>query len=668
MKFRKLFEPIAIGNRRIENRIVMAPIYLGGLANADGRLGQRCIEFYAERARGGAGLIITGSTRVENEVERIPVLPPPGRQSTVFYTELAEAVHHYGTKVFVQLTAGFGRVLGASLLEYVGTPVSSSVLPAFWRPSLKTRELSVDEIRSIVGAFGRAATMLADCGVDGIELQGHDGCLFEQFANSLWNRRRDNYGGNLKGRLRFAAEVLKVIKESAGKDFPVMYRFGLKDYMKGKWPGPWSGILPGEEAEEGGRNADEGVEMAGLLEKEGFDALHVGVGCRESPYWLHPPGYQEHGCAIDLTGPVKKAVRIPVIAVGRLDMAEIANIALSRGRADLVSLGRGLLADPYWPRKLRENRADEIRPCIGCHYCLKRVMNDAQPLGCSVNPSCANERANEVRQAGRARRVMVIGGGPAGMEAARVASLAGHTVTLYEKGASVGGRLIPESVPPFKKDIKRLRDWYENQLRITGVRVHCGVEVTPEYVKAQGPEAVIVATGSRMTVPDIPGGTARRMLTCIDLFLGKGSCGNRVVVAGGGLTGCEVALWLADQGRKVTIVDRLPEPANEAFYANENMLLDMLHRRDVRILRGMRVSEMMPEGVVVADDVFKSGFIRCDTLALALGREPERDLYERLRKEIPRIYAVGDMREPKTIQEAIGDGFQVGRTVCTEAV
>jgi 2-enoate reductase len=668
MKFRRLFEPVAIGNTRIENRIVMAPMNIGGLMNADGRPGQRCIEFYTERARGGAGLIITGSTRVENKIEHIPALPPPGRESIAFYAELAESVHHYGAKIFVQLTAGFGRVLPANLLECVGTPVSSSVLPTFWKPSVETRELSVDEIGNIAGAFGQVAKMLAECGIDGVELQGHDGCLLEQFASSVWNRRRDKYGGDLKDRLRFAAEVLKAIKENAGRGFPVAYHFGLKDCVRGKWPRPWSGILPGEEAEEGGRNADEGVEMAKVLGKAGYDALHVGVGCYESSYWVHPPGYHEHGCAIDLTGLVKKAVHIPVIAVGRLDMAEIANIALSRGKADLVSLGRGLLADPYWPRKLREDRADEIRPCIGCHYCLKRIVNDAKPLGCSVNPSCANERANEVRQVSRARRVMVIGAGPAGMETARVAALAGHTVMLYEKGAVVGGRLIPESVPSFKKDVKRLRDWYENQLRITGVRVHCEIEVTPEHVRAQGPDAVIVATGSRMAIPDIPGSTREHVQTCVDLLLGKGRCGNRVVVAGGGLMGCEVALWLAEQGKKVTIVERLPEPVTGAFYANENMLLDMLYRRDVSVLTGMRVCKITAEGVVVTDDVFKTGSIRCDTVALALGREADRDLYEKLRKEIPRIYAVGDVKEPKTIQEAIGDGFHVGRTVCAEPV
>lgn len=665
--FGPLFEPVRIAGVEIQNRIAMAPMRTGGLVNPDGSLTQRCIDYYTERARGGAGLIITGCTRVDNTVERLPGPIPPAFDAMPSYGELAESIHYYGTKVFVQLTAGLGRVMPPDYLEIAGTPVSSSVGPAFWKESVLTREITPEEIQKIVQAFGEIAARLASAGIDGIELHGHEGYLFDQFATGIWNRRRDRYGGSIEGRLRFAVEVLNAIKKEAGKDFPVIYQFGLKHYMKGKSPGPWSGILPGDTQKEAGRDIVQGLELARFLENAGFDAVQIDAGCFESRYWAHPPVYQDHACMVDLAAMVKSVIDIPVIAVGRLDIPELAEGVLARGQADIIAIGRGLLADPYWPLKARRGEHGKIRPCIGCHFCMKRISEDRKPLSCAVNPACGKERSHNTMYPPRVKRIMVIGGGIGGMEAARAVALRGHNVELYEAGSRIGGHLLPAAIPVFNQDLGRLRDWYEEQLTAVGVTIRCGVEVTPETVRASAPDAVVVATGSRPVSLELPGAAGGNVTNCIDLLLGKEKCGNHVVVAGGGLIGCQVALWLAGQGKKITIVEKLPETSMGVFYANENMLLDLLEREDVILLNGMHICEMTGEGIIVTDDVYKTVSVRCDTLVLAIGLMPERYLYDTLKMEVPEIYAVGDMKKPGTIQEAIWDGFHVGRVICAHA-
>jgi len=662
--FGPLFEPVSIGGVQMQNRIAMAPIRTGGLVNPDGSLTQRCIDYYLERARGGAGLIITGCTRVENTIERLPGPIPPGFEAMASYGELAESLHHYGAKVFVQLTAGLGRVLPPDFIDTGNTPVSSSVLPVFWKGSIMTRELTADEIQAIVQAFGEVAGRLARVGVDGIELHGHEGYLFDQFATAVWNRRTDRYGGSVEGRLRFAVEVLNAVKKEAGADFPVVYQFGLKHYMSGRSPGPWSGILPGESGEEAGRDVREGLEMARHLEKAGFDALQIDAGCFESRYWAHPPVYQEHACMVDLAAKTKAVVDVPVIAVGRLDIPEAAEAVLARSQADIIALGRGLLADPHWPMKVRSGGRSRIRPCIGCHYCLRRISQDRKPLSCAVNPACGRERLQSAGYVRSVKNVMVIGGGIGGMEAARTVASRGHHVELYETASQIGGHLLPAAVPAFNSELGRLRDWYEAELNASGVTVVCGVEVTPQMVRAKTPDAVIVATGSTPSRLEIPGADGRNVATCTDVLLGRRKCGKHVIVAGGGLIGCQVALWLAGQDREVTVVEELPDISTGGFEANESMLLEMLEREDVVFLNGMHIRQVATGAVIVTDDVYKTVSVRCDTLVLAMGLVPRRDLYDTLKMEIPEIYAVGDARRPGTIQEAIWDGFHVGHAAC----
>ncbi|MCK4353672.1 MAG: FAD-dependent oxidoreductase [Dehalococcoidia bacterium] len=660
--FSKLFEPANIGQVRLKNRIAMAPMETIGMINPDGSLTQRAIDYYVERAKGGVGLIISGLFKVENDIDPLTYGQPLVSSAVLpSFTELSEAVHSFGTKIFVQLTAGYGRT--ASPSELRGQPVSASAIPNYWDPAIICKELTTEEVEGLVKAFGVAAMIVKLAGIDGIELHGHEGYLFDQFTAAVWNRRADKFGGDLKSRLTFPIETLNIIRKTVGKDFPVQYRFGLKHYIKGTNA---KGILPGEEYKEGGRDIDEGLEMAELLQKAGFDALHVDAGCYESWYWPHPPMYQEHGCMVDMAEKVKEVVKVPVLTVGRLGIPELAERIIEEGKADIVALGRALLADPDWPMKVQEGRAEDIRPCLGCHDgCMGRIT-EGKTLSCAVNPATGRERLYELRPALKSKRVLVAGGGVAGMEAARVAAVMGHKVTLYEKGKSLGGHLIEASVPDFKEDLRRLNNWYKTQLRKLGVEIKLETEVTPELVERENPEEVFVATGSNSIKPDVPGIERSTVVTAMDLLLGRKKAGDSVVVVGGGLIGCETALWLAKQGRKVTIVEMLPEAMVAGLPVpreNRIMLLELLAVNNVNILADTGIQEVTSEGIIIINKTLKRRTIKSDTVVLAVGLKSDDKLYKSLRRKAVHLHALGDCREPRNIMGAIWDSYEVAHVI-----
>ena len=660
--FLKLFEPVNIGKVTIKNRIAMAPMEIIGMINPDGSLTQRAIDYYVERAKGDVGLIISGLFKVENDIDSLVYGQPLVSSAALpSFAELSEAVHSFGAKIFIQLTAGYGRT--ASPSELRGQPVSASAIPNYWDPALTCKELSTEEVERLVKAFGEAAMIVKMAGIDGIELHGHEGYLFDQFTTAVWNRRADKFGGDLKGRLTLPIETLNIIKKTVGEDFPVQYRFGLKHYMKGTNA---KGILPGEECKEAGRDIDEGFEMAELLEKAGFDSLHVDAGCYESWYWAHPPMYQEHGCMVDMAEKVKKVVKIPVLAVGRLGIPELAEGIIEDGKADMVALGRALLADPCWPIKVQEGKTEDIRPCLGCHdACMGRIM-EGKTLSCAVNFATGRERLYQLRPALKPKKVLVAGGGVAGMEAARVAALVGHKVTLYEKGKSLGGHLIEASVPDFKQDLRRLNDWYKSQLQKLGVEIKLETKVTPELVESENPDEVFVATGSNFIEPDILGIERSNVFTAMDLLLGKGKMGDSVVVVGGGLIGCETALWLAKQGTMVTIVEILPELMVAGLpvpHENRMMLLELLAANNVSMLTNTGIQEVIAEGAIISSEIFKKRTIKADTVVLALGLKPDDELYESLRRKVAHLHVLGDCREPRNIMGAIWDSYEVAHLI-----
>ena len=660
-KFDRLFKSIKIGEIEIKNRIAMAPMGIAGLVNLDGSPGPRAIDYYIERARGGVGLIITSYFKVENVVESLPVvLPLVSRHAVGPFTELAEAVHSLGTKIFVQLTAGFGRVLFPLRLQ--GQPVSASPNPHYWNPRQACRELKTEEVEQLVKAFGDAAQVLAAAGVDGVELHGHEGYLLDQFTTALWNRRTDKYGGNLQGRLTLPFEVLKEIKARAGSGFAVQYRFGLKHYVKAFN----SGALPGEQFIEAGRDIEEGLQMAKMLEAAGFDSLHVDAGCYDSWYWAHPPVYQQPGFMVDMAVAAKKVVRIPVIAVGKLADPDLAEKIIAEGKADMVAIGTGLLTDPYWVKKVREGDQERIRPCIGCYDgCMGRITR-GKPLSCAVNPATGRERFYRLERAERPRKVAVVGGGPAGLEAARVASIRGHQVVLFEKDDSLGGHLLEASVPDFKKDLAKLLGWYRKELALLNLDIKTGLEVSAEVIRKESPEVTILATGSIPIIPDIPGVESEKVSTATDLFRGKKKAQGKVLVLGGGLIGCETALWLAQQGKKVTIVEILGDLMKGGIpvqHMNRLMLLDLLKFHRVEIFTNTSLLEVTEKGGRLLDGGSQKRDFPADTVVLAVGLKPDRELYRTLEGQTPNLYAIGDSREGQNIMNSIWDAYEVARMI-----
>lgn len=660
MFYDKLFEPIKIGNIECQNRTAMAPMAtLAGFRNYDGGVTQRAIDYFTERAKGGVGLIITGSWRIESRIEPISDVPLVSPLALSSFSELAESVHYYGAKIFVQLTAGFGRSMPGEMIDAGVKAVSASQVPCFWRPDKTTRPLSEHEIEELVEAFGKATRVLIAAGIDGIEVHGHGGYLLDQFMTPIWNKRTDKYGGDLEGRLALIIEIYKIIKREGGDDFPVTFRFGLKHYLKT----PKLGAYKGENFKEVGRDIEEGLEIAKRSERVGFDALHVDAGCWESRHWINVPLYQPHGCMIDMAEKVKKVVNIPVIGVGRINTPQLAEQFLREGKADLIALGRPLLADPYWPAKAKRGKAEDIRPCTGCHDGCRYRTGQGKPLSCAVNPRVGRERLYELRPADAPKVALVVGGGVAGMEAARIASARGHKVILYERSKDLGGHLVEASVPAFKDDYKALLYWYRTQLSRGKVVVKLGAAATAEIIGKEKPDIVIIATGSTPMIPDIPGMEKSMVTTATDLLLRKSKSGNTPIVIGGGLIGCEVALWLAQQGKLVHVVEKLPEVATGILNTNRDMLLRLLALNGVDILTEMDVMEIADGGISVVHKGHGERKIACDTVVLAVGLKPERDLCNSLRQRIPEIYMVGDCKEPRKVMDAIWDGYSVGRAI-----
>jgi 2-enoate reductase len=650
----KLFEAGKIGNLTLKNRIAMASMGCGGLIQPDGRLSQRGIDYYVARAKGGIGLIISSSVQVSRELEYLPIRPlvpylviDNRKVCSAWVDELADAVHDYGAKIAVQLAAGLGRVLSRQDLMDRGTrvPIAPSPVPCFYDQSLMTRELTVEEIRGLIKAFVYAATILRESGIDAVELNAHGGYLIDQFLTPCWNRRTDQYGGSLEGRLRFLLEVVEGIKRACGSDLPIIVKYGLTHYL------------------EGGREVEEGLEIARRLEGAGVDALSIDAGSYETPYWFIPSEFQSPLCVAPLSEMTKKVVKIPIITVGKAGYPELAERALQEGKADFIALGRALLADPEWAVKVKEGREKDIRPCIGCLEGCRRRIHDGKTISCTVNPTTGKERELTIQSAEKKRSVLVIGGGPGGMEAARVAALKGHRVTLWERRDALGGNLIPASQPAFKNDYRNLIRYLSTQLEKVGVKVELGRDANLEAIRGVGPDVVFVAAGSTPIIPDIPGAVKGHVMTANDLLLGKKETGESIVIIGGGIIGCETALFLAQEEKKVIIIEILEDIARDMYSVNRMHLLKLLADRGVKILTETRVVEIGEQEITIVDKEDRPSTLKADTVVLALGLKPNSEPYESLVGKVPEVYPIGDCTKARKVINAVWEGFRLARLI-----
>ncbi len=665
--FEKLFEPIKIGSVEVKNKIAMAPMAILGLVTEKGGFSKRAQDYYVARAKGGTGLIITGAAKVENEIEKLHdgIFPCTTIDPAHFIkttSEMVEKVHAYDTKIFLQLTIGLGHNAAPQMV--VGQPVAPSAIPNYWDPSVTCRELTTEEVERLVKMSAESAAIAKEAGFDGVEIHAiHEGYLLDQFTMAMFNRRTDKYGGDLMERLTLPIEIVKAIKKVNGNDFPVGLRFSIKSYIK-----DWNqGGLDEEDFVEKGRDTQEGLTIAPILEKAGYDAFDADAGSYEAWYWAHPPIYQKHGLYLPLTEQLKKVVNVPVIVAGKMEIPELAEKTLEEGKAaDMIGLGRGLLTDPEWGNKVLEGRSEDVRPCIGCHDgCLGRGF-EGKPLSCAVNPACGREEEYGVHPADTVKNVMVIGGGIAGMEAARVSAMRGHKVTLYEKTGELGGHVIEGSVDEFKKDNARLLDWYRTQLKKLDIDVKLNTEVKAEAVKNREADVVIVATGSVPSIPNIPGIDRDNVVTATDVLLKEKPVGQKVVVVGGGLVGCETALSFAMEGKDVTIVEMLPELMEAGMpvpHMNKTMVLDMLKFHNVKVVLNTSLQEVKDGAVEVIDKNLKKSTIPADTVVISIGLKPDRKLYSDIAGTVPDTYVIGDANSARNIMYAIWDAYEVARNI-----
>lgn len=639
----KLFERAKIGSMEVKNRIAMAPMGTRGLKDIDGGYSRRLIDFYAARARGGTGMIMTGAAVVNTRLEGgIAHLLPQltGLQYLDRLCELADAMHHHGSKLVVQLTAGLGRV--NFVQDNPIHPISASAVPCFFDPTVTTRALTLSDIGEIVQSFATAAGLAKLAGADAVAIQGYGGYLIDQFQSALWNKRTDEYGGDLNGRMRFSMEIIAATRQAVGADFPIIYKFTPDHYIPG------------------GRTLEEGLEIARRLERAGVDALHVDGGCYEVWYRVIPSMYEPSGCQIPLAQAVRPAVNIPVIAHGKLGDPELARSVVEEGKADFIALGRALLADPDWAKKAKAGRDQDIRPCISCNEgCLRTVSY----ISCAVNPQVGMETAYQVKPISQKKSVLVIGGGPGGLEAARVAASRGCDVTLWEQSPHLGGKLRVAAVPEFKRDLKPLMRYLTTQVEKAGVKVESNKAVTPELVRQHQADLVIVATGSKFKLPNLPGVTLEHVMNTVQLFEGAKPVGQRVVVIGGGLCGCEAAIHLAQQGKTVTIVEMMSQLMPESRNTNTMLAVHaLLMEHKVASLTNTKLLEVTSAGAIVERDGTRQE-VAADSVVIATGYAGDLSLRDALEDQVPEVVTVGDCTKARNIMNAIWDGFHAARVI-----
>ncbi|MFC2019158.1 FAD-dependent oxidoreductase [Chloroflexota bacterium] len=637
MGITKLFQPCHIGKMQLRNRTVMAAMNTG-LDNNGGEISALRIDHYARMAEGGIGLIIVEAISILQHRRAAPVM---AINSDVFipgWKRMVDAVHAHGAKIAPQITHN-GRQNPSAAERNLVAP---SAIPCMvYRQT--PRALTIGEIEGIVEKFALTAKRSQEIGFDAVEIHGAHGYLIDQFLSPYTNKRTDKYGGDMAGRMKLSLDIVKHTRETVGPDFPIIFRLSADEHVPG------------------GLTLKDTSLIAQRLEEAGVDCLDVSAGIAETRQWYIQPYFLPHGCLIDLAEGIKKVVKIPVIAVGKIN-AVMAEQVIAEGKADLVAFGRPLFADPEMPNKAREGRLDDIRQCIYCNHCYDQRCNH-QASECSVNATLGKSTGYEVAPASKRKKVLIAGGGPAGMEAARVSSLRGHQVILCEKESKLGGQLRLACVPPYKQDIANLTDYLTTQMSKLGVDIRLGQEVTPELVAEIKPDAVIVATGATPATPTFPGMEEANVVQAWDVLAGK-KVGDKIVIIGGGRVGCELAEFLADQGKKVTIVRAmgLGPIAGDVGISTRPFLLTRLKERGVRIETDFKVDKIMSYGVAITSED-KRGyveFIEADNIILAPPAQSNRLVVDQLTGKVE-LYTVGDCVQPRLIVDAIHDAFRISR-------
>ena len=645
-----LFSPLKVGPLTIKNRIEAAPVSLFNLTEK-GHFTREVIAHYRAVAKGGAGLVTVGEGVVHAATGRSPIHPTLDERSVVrSLFEAAEAIHEFGAIASMEISHGGMQVDPALLGGRKPVGPSSTLLTVDFHTGgagvVEVEEMSESLMEEVAEAFAEGAANIRLAGFDMCMIHAAHGWLLSQFLSPFTNKRTDRYGGSAENRARFPMMVLDRVRERVGKDFPIEFRLG------------------GSELAEGGYTVDDALVYARMAESRA-DLIHVSVGAVYFPDTAaraHPSVFAAPGCNVPLAEALKKAVAVPVVAVGGLsDPAQLEEI-IAEGRADMVAMARALLADPELPNKAKHGRAADITPCLRCTGCLADMLVTGA-LRCAVNPVTGRElEASAPAAAAAPKKVLVVGGGPAGMQAAITAAERGHDVTLCEKSDSLGGALKHAEGVCFKQDLHRFMRYLIDKVESLPIGVLLDAEVTPEVVALSEPDVLIVSVGAEPIVPDLPGVDRDTVVMAEQAHQPEAAIGPRVVVVGGGQVGCETGLYLAGRGKDVTIVEMLDEVAPDANPFHRTALLLELQKA-ARVETGLTCVEITEQGAVALDKGGTRVVLPCDTVVVAVGYRPRSGEVEALRESAPEVMVIGDCLKPRRVLQAIRTGYDAARAV-----
>lgn len=639
MNYQKLLQPMKINSLEIPNRMVVSAM-VTNFANADGTATEKLIAYHEEKARGGWGLIITEDYKITKDGGGFRNLPGLFSDELIpSHKILTDRVHKLNGRIVAQIYHA-GR---ETLSEVTGSRIVGP--SAIREPSLSEipRELSIEEIRQLIIEFGDCATRVKQAGFDGVEIHGAHGYLVGAFVSPFSNKRTDEYGGTITRRAKFAVDVVREVRRRVGSDFPILYRMSCEEYVNG------------------GMTIEEAKVLARLLENAGVDCLHCSQGVYSSPTVIIPPAKIRKGRYVDNAAAIKSVVNIPVIAVGRITDPEMADSILASGKADLVTMARASLADPFLPQKVKEGREDEILRCIGCRQGCSARSSASLPVLCMVNPRTGMEDIYVKGQVSNPKKVLVVGGGVSGVMSAVAASRRGHIVTLCEKNTKLGGQWRAAGMPPGKTDFLSFLVWQEGELQRLGVTVRLNTAVTQKVIDEEKPDVIIDATGGVPFIPQVKGIDSDKVILATDVLMGKKEPGKNIAVIGGGMVGMETAEFVAQGGATVKIIEMLPEIGKDAELETRMLIIESLKKLGVEAFTSTKVTEIGGNYVKGECNGKEVIFDKIDTIILAAGFRASIYSKEAL-GNVPCV-TIGDAQKCKdgfhNIQEAYCLGWNI---------
>ncbi len=644
MNAAKIWEPIQVGTMALRNRMVMPPMSTR-ISNTDGSVSPRLLKYYETRAKGGVGAIIVEYSYVDEEASKAAVCQLGVYSDNLLpgLGELAETIQFHGAKALMQLCHGGGQS-PSSLIKR--SPLAPSAIPG--KSGEFPKEMTIDEIKKVVSSFGDAALRTQKAGFDGVEIHGAHGYLINQFLSQRFNKRTDAYGPSFSARVRFPMEIVQEIRQKVGKKFTVGFRLNVDDFMVD------------------GVTLEESKQFVKMLEDVGISYIHASGGTYESHQYMISPSYLKRGHLAYLAREIKQVVSIPVISVGGINH-EVGPQIIENGDADLVAMGRALVADPELPNKLKDGRLEAVRPCIRCNDgCIGRFFQ-GKTMRCATNPATGRESRFIVQPASQSKNIVVVGAGVAGMELARITKKKGHRVTVFEKNSQVGGNAAVAAVPKFKQDVKNLITWYKNQLDALDVDLRLSQEAGLGEVQRLKPDVLVVAVGSEPLIPRIQNINDQKVVTASDLLTGNAKAKGKVVIIGGGLVGIETALYLATEKagsiQGITVVEMLADIASDVVSVNKLEIKRLIKEEHIKTITSAKVTNISENGLEYTDEDERTISLEADTIILAVGFVARSGLAANLREAAPAVYVIGDSNKPRKIFDAINQAAELAMNI-----